>query len=81
MSQSTECLGSVVPLAVSYHVSLFITFGDVVYNDIIITGAEHEEPESGGDMLSEKIQFVQSVVHFKGTTTIVFFLGSDGKNS
>ena len=30
MSQSTECRGSVVPLAISYHVSLFITFGDVV---------------------------------------------------
>ena len=27
---------------------------------MIITGAEHEEPESVGDMLSENIQFVVS---------------------
>ena len=51
------------------------------YNDIIITGVEHEEAKSKGDMPSENIQFVESVVHFKGTTAIVFFLGSDGKNS
>ena len=51
------------------------------YNDMIITGAGHEEPESVGDMLSENIQFVESVVHFKGTTAIVFFLGSDKQNS
>ena len=51
------------------------------YNDMINTGAEHEEADSEGDMLSEKIRFVESVVLLKGTTAIVFFLGSDRQNS
>ena len=63
-----------------YHVSRFIAFGNMVYNDMIITGAEHEEAESEGDMLSKKIRFVKSVVLFKGTTAIVLFLGSDRQN-
>ena len=43
---------------------------------LIITGAEYEEADSKGDMLSENIRFDESVVHFK-----VFFLDSDGRNS
>ena len=64
-----------------YYVSRFIVFGNMVYNDMIITGAEQEEAECEGDMLSKDIRFDESVVHFKGATAIVFFLNLDEQNS